>query len=229
MEERASKTIEDYLLVMYVLQRDGEAVVGARLAELLGVSAPTVTNTLKRMARDGLVQHDPGKGAQLTGQGWSMAASVMRRHMLAEWMLSGLLPWSKLHDEAHRLEHAISPELEAALYESYQSPRTCPHGNPLPGSDEPAAAWRPLTTVEEGCAVIFRRVHEFGEENPHVLSFLEENGICPGGEMTVVRILPFNQTITVRVGENEVPLGFTVARYIFVEGAGSPTDRVDHP
>jgi len=217
MEERASKTIEDYLLVLYVLQRDGEPVVGARLAELLNVSPPTVTNTLKRMARDGLLKHDPGIGPQLTAQGWSMAESVMRRHMMAEWMLSGLLPWSKLHDEAHRMEHAISPELEAALYKSYNSPRTCPHGNPLPGSDGAVDEWMPLTEVSEGRRVIFRRVHEFGEENPHVLSFLEENGICPGGEMLVLKVLPFNQTITVRAGGNDVPLGYTVARYIFVE------------
>lgn len=217
MEERASKTIEDYLLVMYVLQRDGEAVVGARLAELLSVSPPTVTNTLKRMVRDGLVRHDPGKGAQLSEQGWFMAASVMRRHMLAEWMLSGLLPWSKLHDEAHRLEHAISPELEAALFESYHSPNTCPHGNPLPGSDDTLMPWEPLTKTEEGRTVVFRRVHEFGEDNPDVLAFLEEKGISPGRKITVMQILPFNQTITVRVGGEDVPLGFAVARYIYVE------------
>ncbi|MHC1782549.1 MAG: metal-dependent transcriptional regulator [Anaerolineaceae bacterium] len=164
-----------------------------------------------------MFEHDPGKGPQLTEQGWAMATSVMRRHMLAEWMLSKLLPWSKLHDEAHKLEHAISPEVEAALFETYDAPKMCPHGNPLPGNEDVVASWPPLTMAEEGQKVIFRRVHEFGEDNPHVLSFLEENGICPGTEIKVKKILPFNQTITVEVGGGDVSLGFAVARYIFTE------------
>ncbi len=217
MEERASATIEDYLLMLYILQRDGEAVVGARLAELLCVSPPTVTNTLKRMARDGLIDHDTPQGPQLTEQGWAMATSVMRRHMLAEWMLSHLLPWSKLHEEAHKLEHAISPEVEAALFENYDSPKMCPHGNPLPGYEEAVSNWLPLTQAAEGQRVIFRRVHEFGEDNPNVLNFLEENGICPGKEIKIQKILPFNQTITVHVGDRDVSLGFAVARYVYTE------------
>lgn len=217
MSDRASATIEDYLNVLFILERDGEAVVGARLAELLCVTPPTVTNTLKRMARDGLVDHDTPRGPQLTDQGRSMAKSVMRRHMLAEWMLANLLPWSKLHEEAHKLEHAISTQVEEALIINLNSPRLCPHGNPLPGNEQEVSKWVPLTQTSEGDCVIFHRVHEFGEDNPHILAFLEENGICPGKEIDICKILPFNQTITVCIDKEEVSLGFAVARYVFVE------------
>ncbi len=213
---KPSQTIEDYLSLLYVLERDAEPVVGARLAELLGVSAPTVTNTLKRMARDGLITMNEN-GTHLTEPGWASARAVMRRHMLMEWMMLKMLPWSKLHGEAHSLEHAVSPEAEAAIYEELGHPKTCPHGNPLPGCEEAVAAWIPLTQIPTGTVVTIRRVHELAEENRQLLAFLEEKGILPRVQVTLGEILPFNQTITVLVKGQPVTLGFAVAKYIFVE------------
>jgi DtxR family transcriptional regulator, Mn-dependent transcriptional regulator len=216
---KPSQTIEDYLSLFYVLERDAEPVIGARLAELLGVSAPTVTNTLKRMARDGLItMHE--NGTHLTEQGWQLARDVMRRHMLMEWMMLKMLPWSKLHGEAHSLEHAISPEAEAAIYEELGHPKTCPHGNPLPGCEEAVAAWIPLTQIPTGAVVTIRRVHELAEENRELLAFLEDKGILPRVEVTLGEILPFNQTITILVKDQPVTLGFAVAKYIFAETTG---------
>jgi DtxR family Mn-dependent transcriptional regulator len=213
---KPSQTIEDYLSLFYVLERDGEPVIGARLAELIGVSAPTVTNTLKRMARDGLItMHE--NGTHLTEQGWQLAQDVLRRHMLMEWMMLKMLPWSKLHGEAHSLEHAISPEAEAAIYEELGRPQTCPHGNPLPGCEEAVAAWIPLTQILPGTVVIVRRVHELAEENRELLAFLEEKGIMPNARITIGEILPFNQTITILVDEKPVTLGFAVAKYIYAQ------------
>jgi DtxR family transcriptional regulator, Mn-dependent transcriptional regulator len=215
-QTKPSQTIEDYLSLFYVLERDAEPIVGARLAELIGVSAPTVTNTLKRMTRDGLITlHE--NGTHLTEQGWQLARDVMRRHMLMEWMMLKMLPWSKLHGEAHSLEHAVSPEAEAAIYEELGHPKTCPHGNPLPGCEEAVAAWIPLTQIPTGATVTIRRVHELAEENRELLAFLEEKGILPRVEVIIGEILPFNQTITILVKDQPVTLGFAVAKYIFVE------------
>jgi DtxR family Mn-dependent transcriptional regulator len=211
-----SQTIEDYLSLIYVMERDAEPIVGARLAELMGVTPPTVTNTLKRMARDGLITMDGG-GTHLTSQGWDSAKDVMRRHMLMECMMLKMLPWSKLHGEAHNLEHAISPEAEAAVYEELGRPQTCPHGNPLPGCEAAVADWVALTQLSSGEKVIIRRIHELAEENPPLLAFLEEKKIMPGARAVVGEILPFNQTFGVEVNGQSVTLGFAVARYIFVE------------
>ena len=218
-QTKPSQTIEDYLSLFYVLERDAEPVVGARLAELLGVSAPTVTNTLKRMARDGLITlHE--NGTHLTEQGWQLARDVMRRHMLMEWMMYRMLPWSKLHGEAHNLEHAISSMAESALMEELGHPQTCPHGNPLPGCEEAVAAWVPLTKIPAGETVTIRRIHELGEENADLLAFLEAKKIMPGAQATVTEVLPFNHTISVEVNGQAVILGFAAARYVYGERVG---------
>ncbi len=211
-----SATIQDYLSLLYVMERDGEAVVGSRLAELLRVTPPTVTNTLKRMTRDGLITMDKS-GTHLTEAGWEAARVVMRRHMLMEWMMRATLPWSKLHSEAHHLEHAISAMTEAALLEQLGHPQTCPHGNPLPGCEEAVAGWVPLTQITLGQTATLRRIHELAEENADLLAFLERNGLLPGATLRVSEILPFNQTITVEVEGRAVVLGNAAAKYLFVE------------
>ncbi len=214
--DRLSTTIEDYLSLIYVLERDAMPVVGAQLAEVLGVSAPTVTNTLKRMLRDGLVVMGPG-GTRLTKKGLESARTVVRRHMLTEWMMVRRLPWSRLHGEAHNLEHAISAETEAALLEELGHPQTCPHGNPLPGCEKAVSSWVPLIETASGDRVIIRRIHELAEHNSDLMAFLEKHGILTGATATVEEVLPFNQTVQIRVAGKEVTLGFAAARYLYVE------------
>lgn len=211
-----SPTIQDYLSFIYVMERDNEPVVGSRLAELLGVTPPTVTNTLKRMVRDDLITMT-NEGTQLTEKGWQAARVVMRRHMLMEWMMSKTLPWSKLHAEAHHLEHAISPMAETALLEQLDFPQTCPHGNPLPGYEDEVDTWISLQSITVGESCIIRRIHELAEENNELLDYLEEKHITPGTPVLVREILPFNQTITIEVEGELVVLGNTTAHYIFVE------------
>jgi len=214
---KLSTTIENYLSLIYVLERDKEPVIGVHLAELLSVTPPTVTNTLKRMARDGLITTDP-KGTHLTKAGKQAAETVSRRHMLTEWMMARILPWSKLHQEAHNLEHAISSEVENALFEELGRPQTCPHGNPLPGYEKAVASWIALTeTTAPDKTVIIRRVHELAEYNLELLSFLESKGLVPGATVTIREVLPFNQTINLDIQNEMVTLGFAVARYVYVE------------
>jgi DtxR family Mn-dependent transcriptional regulator len=217
-QTRPSQTIEDYLSFIYILERDGEPIVGARLAELIGVTPPTVTNTLKRMERDGLIsthEHSP----RLTPQGLDSARTVLRRHMLTEWMMLRMLPWSRLHGEAHNLEHAISGEAESALYEDLGRPQTCPHGNPLPGNEAFTDRWQPLSGIPAGTTVTVRRVHELAEADRELMVFLEEHKIMPGQQVAVSEVLPFNQTLTVQAQGKPVTLGLAVAGRIFVEEA----------
>jgi DtxR family Mn-dependent transcriptional regulator len=211
-----SQTIEDYLSLIYVIERDGEPVIGARLAELLKVSAPTVTNTLKRMVRDGLITMQEN-GTHLTDAGWEAARLIMRKHMLMEWMMLKMLPWSKLHSEAHNLEHAISFEAENALDDELGHPHTCPHGNPLPGFEDAVSNWVPLTRCEIDQVGIVRRIHELAEENLELMEFLEQKGVMLGKKIKITEILPFNHTLTIEINGSTVTLGFTVARYIFIE------------
>jgi len=219
VEDRPTPTIEDYLTIMYVMERDGEEVIGARLAESLEVSPPTVTMTLKRMEEDGWITKEGRKDIHLTDKGCEAARSVIRRHMLTEWMLARMLniPWSHIHAEAHHIEHAISDETEDRMRINLEDPQTCPHGNPLPGYEYLSAPWTPLIDVEAGACVVIRRIHENAEHNPELLSFLEANGVVPGARVVVNEVLPFNQTVNLTVRDRQVALGFLSARYIFVE------------
>ncbi len=214
--DKLSTTIENYLSIFYILERDEEPVVGVYLAQLLSVTPPTVTNTLKRMVRDGLITMDKN-GTRLTKTGKRSAQTVLRRHMLTEWMMLRMLPWSKLHQQAHNLEHAISSEVETALFEELGHPQTCPHGNPLPGFEETVSSWIPLTKTSSNQRLTIKRIHELAEYNLELLAFLEGKGLMPGADVTVREVLPFNQTITVDIQKQVVTLGFAVARQIFVE------------
>jgi DtxR family Mn-dependent transcriptional regulator len=215
---RPTATIEDYLVLFLILERDNVPVVGARLAELMNVSPPTVTNTLQRMARDGLILFNDPKGTVLTDMGMQAARSVMRRHMLSEWLVARMVGWSKAHDQAHDMEHVISAELEAALLQDLKNPQTCPHGNPLPGFEQVVEKWKPLTEFNPGEKVIVRRVHELAEDTSGVLPFLEEKHVLPGVHAEITEKLPFNQTMTLKLEQGQlVTLGFGVARYIYGE------------
>lgn len=219
MGEKNSTTIEDYLETLYILQRDGVPIVGARLAEFLRVTPPTITNTLKRMTRDGLVTTNDVQGFLLTEQGFEMACSVMRRHMLTEWLLKTVLkvPWSQTHSEAHHLEHTVSEMIEEQMRTNLGNPKTCPHGNPMPGFESFTASWVPLNDIASGATVIIHRIHELGENDSDLMKFLEDNGIVPGAEVEISDILGFNQTISLKLKDHVISLGFSSARFIYVE------------
>lgn len=215
-----TQTIEDYLMTMHVLERDHGEIVAARLAEQLGVTAPTVTMTLKRMERDHWISGKSRHGGiHLTEAGRQAAHTVVRRHMLTEWLLLKILkvPFLQIHAEAHHIEHAISDTIEERLVDVLGSPSTCPHGNPLPGSESVTDQWPALIDFSVGDKVVIRRIHEFAEDNQDLLKFLFKSKVMPGSKVTIMEALPFNQTLTLSVGAQSVVLGFPAARSIYGE------------
>lgn len=218
-QDRPTPTIEDYLGVIYTLERDGEPAIGARLAEWLEVSPPTVTATVKRMIRDGWVTMDPSKAIHLTPDGRKAARSVLRRHMLAELLLARILgvPWSEVHHEADAMEHTLSAETVERLAAKLDHPETCPHGNPLPGYEDRIASLFPLTEGRAGQHLLIRRVHESAEEQPELMTYLEEHNLLPGAEVTIEAVMPFNETLSLDCQGRTVVLGLGPAALIYVE------------
>jgi DtxR family transcriptional regulator, Mn-dependent transcriptional regulator len=217
--ERPTPTIEDYLGVIYTLERDGEPVIGARLAEWLEVSPPTVTATLKRMVRDGWATLTSSKEVRLTAAGREAARSVLRRHMLAELLLARVLhvPWSQVHQEADAMEHTISPTTMQRIADKLGNPQTCPHGNPLPGHENHIAGLLPLAEARQGQRLVIRRVHEAAEERPELMAYLEQHGLLPGAEVVVAEVMPFNETLALEHRGQIVVLGLGPAGLIFAQ------------
>lgn len=218
-ETRPTYTVEDYLMAMHVMERDHGEIIAARLAENLSVAPATVAMTLKRMERDNWISGTGRKAVHLTETGRAAAHSVTRRHMLTEWLLASILkvPLPLIHDEAHGIEHAISPQLEERMRAILGDPQVCPHGNPFPGCEHVTNKWTSLTDLPVGEPVIIRRIHENAEDNPELLNFLIESGILPAAHAQVLNVLPFNQTLTIQIGDQAVTLGFSTAGFIFVE------------
>jgi DtxR family Mn-dependent transcriptional regulator len=211
-------TIEDYLMVIYVMQRDGKEVIAARMAEWMGVSPPTVSLTVKRMVRDGWVLLDEKQRLVLTAQGREAASAVLRRHMLSEHLLSRVLgvPWSAIHSEAGRLEHSLSEMTTDRMATVLNEPLTCPHGNPLPGNEAILDDFTPLTDLQPGQNATIMRIDEEGEQNRGFLHFLERHGLLPGSAVSVQEIMPFNQTMAVLCGGQTVVLGLPAAQHVHV-------------
>src|SRR5437868_6958833 len=132
-------SVQDYLAAIYDLAGSGKPVIGARLAKHMAVSAPAVTEAVQRIARGGYVKVGPHKQLTLTPKGHQIAEVMARRHRLLErWLTDTLgLDWTEAHEEAHRLEHALSPRVEDRLAEMLRMPSTRPHGAPIPGTARP--------------------------------------------------------------------------------------------
>jgi DtxR family Mn-dependent transcriptional regulator len=162
----------------------------ARIVERLGVSAPAVSETVRRLEREGYLTLDETRAIRLTSEGRNYATSIMRRHRLAERLLTDVMkvPWSQVHEEAGRLEHAISPRLEAHLVALLGDPGTCPHGNPIPGSanEVSVATQVPLGTLDAGTTVVVRRIDEEIEAQYDRMQELEAGGVMPGHMLRIL-------------------------------------------
>ena len=212
-----SAVVENYLQAMYKLKERDEQVVPTRLAEVMSVSVATVVGTLKRLTKQGMIEAGSNKEVKLTPRGRELAEAVVRRHRLAERMLTELLgvEWHRAHAEAHRLEHAISPYVEAKLASALGYPKTNPFGQPIPGysSDLNPPPMKPLIQTQEGESTVVERVPE---EDRRLLEYFDNSGIRPGAELTVVELAPFKGTVTLLLGGEEVVLGTEVAEKVLV-------------
>ena len=171
---------QDYLAAIYDLAGSGKPVIGARLAKHMSISAPAVTEAMHRMARSGYVKVGPGKALSLTPKGREIAEVMARRHRLLErWLTDTLgLNWTDAHEEAHRLEHALSPRVEDRLAEMLGMPSTCPHGNPIPGMARPPRVEPfPLAQAKEGATVVVERITEEAEADKKLLEYLWRNEV----------------------------------------------------
>lgn len=215
---RPTPTVEDYLAVIYTMERDGERVIGRKLAEWLEVSAPTVTATLRRMIDGGWVEMNSTKSVSLTTNGRKVAASVMRRHMLAELLLARVLgiPWSRVHDEADRIEHGLSVETAERVALLVDDPQVCPHGNPLPGCEDSMPELLPLLDADLELVYRLARVHEEVERNSELMAFFEAHGLVPGATVALQEVMPFNETVVLRANGQPVVIGLAVARKLWL-------------
>ncbi len=223
-----SPAAENYLLSILQLEEQGlVGVTATQLAEQLkrlpegeglGTSLPSVGGMLRRMVREGLIESSSSKAVTLTGKGRKSAESMLRRHRLAERMVVDMfgLDLHRAHVEAHRLEHAISPELADKIDEKLGHPVTCPFGHPIPGSTYvPSPDTLPLSEVKQGQSWTIDRVPEDDEE---LLWYLVDNRIVPGERVDVVEAAPYRGIITLSRGGVEVAVGYEVADRIWVRG-----------
>ncbi|MBW4722236.1 metal-dependent transcriptional regulator [Saccharothrix obliqua] len=191
-------TTEMYLRTIYELEEEGVVPLRARIAERLGQSGPTVSQTVGRMERDGLVVVADDRHLELTEEGRGLAVAVMRKHRLAERLLVDVigLEWEHVHSEACRWEHVMSEAVERKLVKLLGNPTTSPYGNPIPGLDmlgdgEPAPpAEAGLVRVDEvarrgGGRVEVRRIAEHVQMDPALMAGLKAVGVVPGGTVEV--------------------------------------------
>ncbi|MDQ3809008.1 MAG: metal-dependent transcriptional regulator [Chloroflexota bacterium] len=213
MNKVTSPVVEDYLQILHYMTRDGVPVIAARLSERLNVTPPTVTATLQRMERDGLITHGPRKEILFTERGRQLAEDIVRRHALAERLLTDLLkmPWHESHEEAHGVEHFMTPKFQANLLVALGNPTTCPHGNPIPGLGSVAPDEFPLDRASTGDELLVERITEEAELDPELMRYLQEHGIAPGARVTVRESARFNALLVLDGPNGTVPLGFPVA------------------
>ncbi len=219
--EMPSEAVSRYLEAIYYIDAEGDPVRASRLADWLSVSQATVAAALKRMTDADLIAVSAAKEISLTPQGREIAAEIVRRHRIAERWLTDVLgfDWLKADEEASRIEHALSGEVADRLYEMIGRPRTCPHGNPIPGAEAVPGRERSLVTLPSGEASRVRRISEVAEhEVPDLLQFLGDHGFRLGVEVRVVDVSRGAGTLTVRVGDQDVAMSLEVARKIWIDG-----------
>lgn len=217
---KTTPTTEEYLEIIYMMAAEDKVVKGARLAESLGVSRPTVTTTLRRMTRDGLVVQNAKKEVQLTAKGYAIADTLQRRHRIIECWLTDVLQydWARSDAESHRLEHVFSDDVVDRLNETLGRPETCPHGNPIPGNQRPGRrpSAIPLSQAAPGDALTVTRISEYAENTRDILKHLGERGLRPGASVTLVDISPRRNAFTLRVGDKHLSLSAQIADCLWV-------------
>jgi DtxR family transcriptional regulator, Mn-dependent transcriptional regulator len=213
---------EMYLRTVWELEEEHVVPIRARLVERLGLSAPAVSETVARLEQEGLLEVAPDRTLRLTDAGRQIAVSVMRKHRLAERLLTDVigLEWEQVHTEACRWEHVISDAVERRLIDLLDHPDTCPHGNPIPGIA--AAGDRPtLVTLAEaakiGAEATVRRISEKLQSDVAAMRLLREHGLGPG---TTVRLELEGGAVAAQIASDWVTLPDDIAELVYVDATG---------
>jgi len=218
--------VEDYLKAIYDLERDDQPAATNDIAERLAISPASVSGMMRRLAEQGLITHEPYRGARLTADGRRAALRTLRRHRILECYLTEVLgyPWDRVHDEAERLEHAASEELIERMADALGDPVHDPHGAPIPSREGVVeeTSRRTLSDVGAGENVRVRMVMDDDGER---LRYLAELGIRPGSIIRLLDRAPFDGPITLWVGDGAGgvtrAVGPALAAQVFVESLGA--------
>jgi DtxR family transcriptional regulator, Mn-dependent transcriptional regulator len=214
---KTSVSQEDYLKAIWEMLEENQIPISARLAEELGVTPPAVTAALKRITREGHVKVQRGGRISLTAKGRKVALHLNLRHQLAEMLLTEVigLPWAKAHAEAERLEHAISPEVEALLLKRFAGRKTCPHGVPIFGG---------VTQLRKQGGVLLSELQASDkaeilcvyEKDEGFLDFLDNLQLRPSTKVEVLK-REYDETMTVKASGHTMHLGKPATSRIWVK------------
>lgn len=212
-----AESTEEYLEAIYRLEREGPGVTTSGMASELGVAPASVSGMLKKLAAEGYLEQIARGEVRLTRQGLQVAVRVVRRHRLAERLLTDVLgmPWDEVQAEACMLEHAISDNVEARLIAILGDPKVCPHGLPIPPLDlsDPERVGVPLAQIAVGSDAVVQGVTE---EVPEILRYLGEVGLRPGAQVHVHEKAPLGGPLTIEVQERRHAISLELARMIVV-------------
>jgi DtxR family Mn-dependent transcriptional regulator len=195
-----TRSTEDYLKVIYMIEERGSPAQTSAIAEEMDIAPPSVSGMVKRLSESGLLEHTPYHGVQLTGSGRRIALRIVRRHRILETYLTSKLgyEWDSVHEEAERLEHAVSDELVERMAMALGNPQYDPHGAPIPTKDGlmEAREYTPLSEIPVGGMAELREV---SDRDPEMLRFLSSLGLKPGVSFEVVGRQPFDGPVTIRL------------------------------
>jgi DtxR family Mn-dependent transcriptional regulator len=222
--EQVTVAEEEYLQTMFWLREARLPITGANIARAMQLSAPTVHEMLGRLESDGYVRRNADRSLDFTESGREHAAGVVRRHRLIERFLTDVLgiPWDEVHEEAERLEHAMSPVLEERMLAAIGNARTCPHGHPIAEGEREQGV--PLADVEEGADV---KILRFENEAEELLHYLKDAGLHPGLKGRLVESGPVEVAIDAGDGRHSVTR--SVAETVSVVAQPSPPPRTALP
>src|SRR5918996_1482208 len=210
---------KEYLEAIYELEEEGQRILQARISKRLGLAAATVSEGIRRLLADRYVVVGGSRDIELTTEGRALAETLVRRHRLAERMLTDILglPWHLCHEQAEDWEKVMTPQVEEAILAKLEGDFTCPHGNPIPGtqSSVPWDALRPVADMGIGEGGRLTRLLEDIELDHDVLLYLERHNLMPGRDLLLVEVAP-DGTRTLEVEGDRVALGEVLADNLWV-------------
>ena len=223
-QEVATAAEEEYLQTIFWLEEAGLPITAANVARAMQLSAPTVHEMVGRLEADGYVSRAEDKSLAFTASGREHASQIVRRHRLIERFLTDVLhiPWDEVHEEAERLEHAMSPTLEERMLAAIGDAKTCPHGHPIVAGGREEGV--PLADVEEGATV---RILRFENEAEDLLHYLKEVGLHPGLEGTLA--VAGDDEVVIESNGSRHTVTRSVAETVSVTADPSPPARVALP